>query len=389
MKGWFLLVSYSIVVATSQMLWLTFSPVTSQVATLMHTTSGNIVIYSLVFPLVYIILAIPMSWWLDRNFIPAVTAGALLTGIGGVLRLILPYSFLYQLGMQIFISIGQPLILGSLSIVAVYYFMEKDRPVAISIGSLSLFIGIIAATAGGFFIFQSMGYYSMLVFEAVPGVVGMVSLPLLLKRTDRVGTADAYHPKFSYSRLHLKLAAMLFVGMGIFDALDSWLEPMLVSYHLQADAGNLIALMTLMGIFGAAVLPKLVSERRKRRLAITVIIGFSFLSLGFLGFLDSLAAITVSLAFEGFFLLAGLPILIEWGEQATPPQFQGRVTSLLMLAGNLGGLIMIVLGEAFSPFGDGAMSLMMIAFVVVLIPILLITPTNVTYRAVEAAQAGD
>lgn len=388
-RNYVILASYAVIVATSQMLWLTFSPVTTQSAALMSTSVNNVTILSLLFPLTYIILAIPMSRWLDRNFKQAITVGALLTGIGGLARIALPYNFDFQLAIQTLISVGQPLILGSLSIVAVYYFGEKDRPTAISVGSLAMFIGIIAATAGGLFIFNTLGYTYMLLIEAVPGVVGMVSLPFLLRTGRVVSVPEVHHEKFRYTNLHYKLAAMLFVGMGIFDALDTWLEPMLKPYGLAGSAGNLIALMTLMGILGAAILPKPVAERRKRRLAVTVIIAASFLSLGILGFVNSLPAITATMAFEGFFLLAGLPIIIEWGEKATPVQYQGRVTSLLMLFGNLGGIVLIALGEFTFGLGDAVASLAMMAFVVVLIPVLLATPTNVSVTAQEAVTAGE
>ena len=389
LNKWFVLFAYSIVVATSQMLWLTFSPVTTQSAVIMGTSVNNVTILSLIFPLTYIILAIPMSRWLDKGFNGAITVGALLTGIGGALRLLMPYNFDFQLGIQTLISIGQPLILGSLSIVAVYYFDEKERPTAISVGSLAIFIGIIVATAGGLFIYDTLGYFTMLAIEAIPGIAGMIMLPLLLRSSVRVSKPVVEEKRFRYTNLHFKLAAMLFVGMGIFDALDTWLEPMLQSYGLAGSAGNILALMTLAGILGAAILPKPVSERRKRRLAVTVIIVASFFSLGVLGFVSNLAVITAGMAFEGFFLLAGLPILIEWGEKATPPQYQGQVTSLLMLAGNLGGIVIIALGEFTFGFGNAITALMMMTFVVILIPVLLITPTNVGTSTPDTLSAGE
>lgn len=383
------LFSYAVIVASSQMLWLTFSPVTTQSASLMGTSVNNVTILSLLFPLTYIILAIPMSRWLDRNFKQAIFFGTLFTGLGGLLRIVLPYSFMFQLGIQTLISIGQPLILGSLSIVAVYYFEEKDRPMAISVGSLAMFIGVIAATAGGLFIFNTIGYYYMLLIEAVPGIVALVTLPVFLKNAQVVSVPEVHHEKFSYSGLHFKLAAMLFVGMGIFDALDTWLEPMLSNYGLAGSAGDLIALMTFMGIVGAAVLPKPVVERHKRRLAVSVIIGASFLSLGVLGFVGNLSLITATIAIEGFFLLAGLPIILEWGEKATPVRYQGRVTSLLMLFGNLGGIVMIAMGEFTFGMGNPITALSLIAFVIVLIPVLLITPTNVSVRIPETVTTGE
>ncbi len=375
MNRWVVLTGYAVIVATSQMLWLTYASVDSLVAPLMHTSVGNVVILSLVFPLTYIILAVPMSRWLDRNFVPAITVGASLNAFGGVMRLVLPYNFSFQVISQIVTSLGQPLILGSLSIIAVYYFEERERPLAISIGSLSIFIGIIAATSAGPYIFMTAGYYPMLLVEAIPGIVGLIMiLSSLGKATMKVSLAKS-RSKYRYRSLHYKLAIMMFVGMGVFDALESLVQPMLTSYDLENYAPWILTLMTLAGIFGAAVLPQFSSKYNKRRMVISVIIATSFLSLISIGFFNNLSLVTVTFAVEGFFLLAGLPILVEWSERATPPEYQGQVTNLLMLTGNGGGLVMIALGFLIQPMGNRIISLSLLAFIILLIPVLIITPS--------------
>lgn len=382
MNKWIILAGYAVIVATSQMLWLTFASIDSLTATLMHTSTDNIAILSLIFPLTYIILAIPMSRWLDRSFAPALITGAFLSAAGGVMRLADPYSFLFQAVSQTVTSIGQPLILGSLSIVAVYYFDEKDRPLAISVGSLSIFIGIIAATAIGPLIFFNLGYIPMLIIESLPGVAGLILVSVSLRHTE-TGVREQFETsKFKYTHFHYKLAAMLFVGMGVFDALESWLQPMMAAFNGGNYAPDILTIMTVAGIFGAAIVPQLASRRGKRKLVVSVIIVASLISLLAAGFSRNIFLIGGLLAIEGFFLLAGLPIIIEWAESATPPQHQGRVTNLLMLTGNAGGLVMIAMGYVTQPMGSDITSLGLVAFILLLIPVLAITPATM-HKAVS------
>ncbi|MCL5681011.1 MAG: MFS transporter [Candidatus Thermoplasmatota archaeon] len=299
MNKWFLMLGYGTIVAASQMLWLTFAPITTIAATEMNTSISNIGILSLVFPLVYIILAIPLSRWLDRSFIPAIITGVLLTGVGGVLRLAAPFSFPLQLSCQIIISIGQPLLLGSLAIVPVYYFNESERPLAISLGSLSLFIGIIIATAGGALIYYRAGYTSMLLMEAIPGILGMILVGTALAGTKIPTFVRRKGPKFRFTPLHYKLAIMLFVGMGVYDALDTWLQPMISGYGISNQAGNILALMTFMGILGAGILPQIVSRKNMRKTAILAIAAVSIIALAVVSLEKNLFLITYTIKING------------------------------------------------------------------------------------------
>ena len=387
MNKWFLMSGYGTIVAASQMLWLTFAPITTIAATEMNTSISNIGILSLVFPLVYIILAIPLSRWLDRSFIPAIITGVLLTGVGGVLRLAAPFSFPLQLSCQIIISIGQPLLLGSLAIVPVYYFNESERPLAISLGSLSLFIGIIIATAGGALIYYRAGYTSMLLMEAIPGILGMILVGTALAGTKIPTFVRREGPKFRFTPLHYKLAIMLFVGMGVYDALDTWLQPMISGYGISNQAGNILALMTFMGILGAGILPQIVSRKNMRKTAILAIAAVSIIALAVVSLEKNLFLITGFFAIDGFFLLAGLPIIIEWAESSTPAANQGQVTGFIMLFGNLGGLVLIFIGDFLISLKNGNLifAAVMSLFLVALIPmVMMIPPTQISTRGIES-----
>jgi sugar phosphate permease len=58
------------------------------------------------------------------------------------------------------------------------------------------------------------------------------------------------------------------------------------------------------------------------------------------------AFVAVLLAVEGFVLLAGLPVALDWSELRVGPARAGTATGLLMLAGNLGGAVLVLVVQA-------------------------------------------
>ena len=63
-------------------------------------------------------------------------------------------------------------------------------------------------------------------------------------------------------RLMWKLAALLFIGVGVFNAIATWLDSILTKFGHGGLSGPLIALTTVAGIAGAAVLPGFVAAGR-------------------------------------------------------------------------------------------------------------------------------
>ena len=55
---------------------------------------------------------------------------------------------------------------------------------------------------------------------------------------------------------------------------------------------------------------------------------------------------------DGFFLLAALPVVLDWSELHAGPERAGAAVGFLLLAGNLGGvvLVLIVQGVIGNPY---------------------------------------
>lgn len=343
MSRWLVLAGYGLLAASTQLLWLTFAPVTTQTARLMHVSSGATGDLAVIFPFVYIVLGLPTGRWLDGSFRRALTTGAALTAAGALIRLAVPDSFAVQLAGQIVIAAGQPLVLNAITKIAAQHFPSGERATAISLGSVSLFLGILAAVLIGGPLLDAGGLRLLLAVEAVPAVIATVWMLLALR------TPPAYpdNPSTSVAlgwlrrdRFMWVLAGLLFVGMGIYNAVATWLETILNHFHEGSAAGNLVALMTFAGILGAAILPPVIAARNRRRAMLLVATGLSGLCFLVIAARHGLACVAVCLFVEGFVLMTSLPVTLDWSELHAGPERQGGAVGFLMLAGNLGGVVL-------------------------------------------------
>src|SRR5581483_10199631 len=101
-----------------------------------------------------------------------------------------------------------------------------------------------------------------------------------------------------------KLAGLLFIGVGIFNAIATWLDSILTKFGHGSLSGPLIALTTVAGIAGAAVLPGLVSARNERHRMLLVAVVTTAVVFTLLAVVHAPVAFWVLLAVEGFVLLA-------------------------------------------------------------------------------------
>src|SRR3954454_12456700 len=137
---WATVAAYAAVAGANQLLWLTYAPITTDVAEHFGVSEGAVGWLSQVFPLVYVILAIPAGLALDRAFKPALLAGAWLTAIGGAVRLTSD-TFAVALAGQILIAIAQPFLLNAVTKVATAALPAPQRPQGIALGSAGIFAG--------------------------------------------------------------------------------------------------------------------------------------------------------------------------------------------------------------------------------------------------------
>jgi predicted MFS family arabinose efflux permease len=346
---WAVLGAYALLAACTQLLWLTFAAVDTRSATVMKVDLGAVGDLAAIFPFIYVVLALPTGRWLDARFGQALSAGAVLTGAGAVIRVISPASFGWQIAGQLVIAAGQPLVLNSITKVAARYFAPGERATAISIGTAALFVGILAAVLMAGPLFDAGGLPLLLGAQAAAAVLATV-LVLFALRTPPAFQDD---PAVSVSlrwlagdRFMWLLAVLVFIGMGTYNAVATWLQPILAHFGEGGAAGNLIAVMTFAGIVGAAVLPTPVSARNRRREMLVAALVISAVAFVAIALNHNIVWLGAWLFAEGFLLLASLPVVLDWSDVHAGPERQGAAVGFLMMAGNLGGLLLVLVVQA-------------------------------------------
>jgi MFS family permease len=346
---WAILGAYSLLAACTQMLWLSFAAIDTDAARVLHVDVGTVGDLAIIFPFVYIVLALPTGRWLDVRFGQALSAGAILTGAGALVRLVAPTSFPWQAAGMLVIAAGQPLVLNSITKVAGRYFPKGERAAAISIGTAALFVGILAAVLIAGPLFAAGGLPLLLIAQAVPAVLAAV-LMIIAARTEPAYPDD---PSVSVSlrwlardRFMWILAALVFIGMGTYNALATWLQPILDHFGEGAAAGNLIAVLTFAGILGAGVIPPAVAARDLRRVALVTALVVSAVVFAAVSAFHNVIWLGAWFFVEGALLLACLPVVLDWSEVHAGPERQGAAVGFLMMAGNLGGVVLALVVQA-------------------------------------------
>jgi predicted MFS family arabinose efflux permease len=346
---WLILSGYALLAACTQLLWLAYAPITTQASHIMGVSQGAVGDLAGIFPFMYVAVALPAGRWLDSRFARALSIGAVLTAAGGALRLAGPTSYGWALAGQFVTALGQPFVLNSITKVAARHFPARERTAAISIGSVALFIGILAAVLTGTPLLHAGGLVRLLQVQAAVAVLAAVWV-LVAVRTPAAFPGD---PSVAVSlrwlrndRFMWRLAGLLFIGMGVFNAVATWLDSILTHFGHGGASGYLIAIMTVGGIAGGALLPGIVAPREQRRAMLRVALVVSAAAFAVIAGIHDPIVGGIVLFAAGFFLLAGLPVVLDWSELHAGPERAGGAAGFLLLAGNLGGVVLVLIVQA-------------------------------------------
>jgi sugar phosphate permease len=104
--------------------------------------------------------------------------------------------------------------------------------------------------------------------------------------------------------------------------------------------------MTVGGIAGGATLPGLVARRDQRRGMLEIAVAVTAAAFAVIAAVHSPAVGGAVLFVAGFFLLAGLPVVLDWSELHAGPERAGGAAGFLLLSGNLGGVVLVLIIQA-------------------------------------------
>jgi MFS family permease len=357
---WVVLAVYMYISALTQLYWLNFAAIDTFIEERFSITASSVMWFTLVFPLVQVLLSMPAGMVIDRKgFKYGVGIGALFTGLFAMLRLVNTDSFTVLLISQIGIAIGQPFVLNGVTKLVVAWFPQKEEATAVGLGSLALLVGMMVGLGATPALVDFLSFETMLLIYGVLGILGILLFFSLVKAhpatppreievqqeiTDWQGIKHILK-----MRDFVMLGFIALIGIGVFNGLATWLEKIL--YELQqirntTDAGIISAILILSGIVGCIIIP-LVSDkimRRKPFLLLASAIGAVCIIA--LMVTKSYAANIVNAIFLGFFLISALPIMLTMSAEITGARFAGISVGYLQLLGNAAAVAIVPIMES-------------------------------------------
>jgi cyanate permease len=350
---WLVLGVFMFLAAMTQLLWITFAPITGPAAALYHTTDLTIGLLSMNFMVIFVLIVIPSAWLIDtRGFFPAVGLGAVLTAGFALARGIFSNNLTMVFVAQMGIALGQPLVVGSITKLAARWFPANERAIASGFGTLAMYLGILAAMILTPILTIRYGIQRMLVIYGVAAAVSAFSFLAIARERPPSPPGPAEDEARSLMFEGLKammrnrdfiiLLLIFFVGLGMFNGVSTWIENIVRPRGFTiSQAGMLGGMMLIGGILGALTVPIISDRIRKRK---------PFMLLSLAGLIPGLAGMTFSKNYPvllisgfifGFFLLSSGPIGFQYGAEITRPAPEGTSNSLLLLMGQVSGILFI------------------------------------------------
>ncbi len=365
---WVVLVAYMIAVAVNQMLWITFAPITSTASGYYGVPDLSIGLLSMIFMIVYIFVSVPASWVIDTYGIRvAVGIGVALTGIFGLMRGLIAEDYTLILIAQIGIAVGQPFILNAVTTVAARWFPADERATASGLGSLAIYLGILAGMLLTPYLTLRSNIDGMLMIYGIVAVVvtGVFFVgakerpptPPCPPGRDERSLVFAGLKQMLRQRDFILLLAIFFVGLGVFNAASTWIEDILRPRGFSiTQAGMTGGLMIIGGIVGAVIVPLLSDHYRKRKPFIVIAVVGATLGLVGLTYAGDYTLLLFSAFILGFFLLSAGPLGFQYGAEITYPAPEGTSNGLLLLMGQISGIVFILGMDAFKSPQTGSMT---------------------------------
>jgi MFS family permease len=355
---WVVLAIYMYVAALTQLYWLNFAAIDTYIEELLGIPASSVMWFTLVFPLIQVLLTMPAGVIIDkRGFKYGIGIGVLFTGVFAMLRLLNPSSYAVLLISQIGISIGQPFVLNAVTKLAVTWFPQKEEATAVGLGSLALFIGMMAGLGATPVLVQTLGFESMLLIYGVLGIIGALLFFVLVKpkpstppreieALEEISNWEGIK-RILKIRDFVILGFIALIGIGVFNGLATWIEKILNELHQlpMTDAGSISAILIFSGMLGCIIIPIISDKiaRRKPFLMLASLIGA--MSVTVLIFANGYSMNLVNGIVLGFFLISALPIMLTLSTEITGARFAGISVGYLQLLGNAAAVIIVPVME--------------------------------------------
>lgn len=368
---WVVLGAFMSINLTIQVLWISYAPITGPAAAYYGVTDLAIGALAMSFMIAFIPLSLPVSWAIDTwGFRPAVSIGAVLMGVFGVVRGLAGSSYPLVLVGTIGVAAAQPFLLNAWTKMPALWFPAGERATAVGLITLANLAGTAAGMVLTPLLLESMTIPAIqTIYAGAAAVTTVVFLVLARERpTTPVGppgeetralVLDGLRSALR-SRSFLIYLGISFVGIGVFNGVSTWVEGIVRPRGFTpTDAGLAGALLLVGGVAGAVLIPALSDRSGYRRRYI--VLGLLLTLPGLLGltYATSRWLLFVSAAVMGFFLVSTAPVGMQYAAEITRPTPEGTSNGLIQLVGQA-SVVFVYVMEAMKD-GRGAFTAALLA----------------------------
>jgi predicted MFS family arabinose efflux permease len=353
---WVVLTVFLLVAGLSQAVWLNFAPLLTLVQQRYAVSEDAAGLLILVFPALYVLLSLPSGLLIDRRgYRASLRLAAAGMAVFSLMR-VLDHGFVWLLAAQTGLAVFQPFAVNAISKLVQDWFPADQRALATGLGTMGLFLGMAVGIAATPAMVDAWGYQSTM--AAWAGIAVALCIACFALVRERPGGAaptptaqSSLRPLFAERPL-LLLFAVAGLGLGYFNGLTTWLEPILAQRGLNAvQAGAAGGLLIVGGIVGSVAIPALSDLLRRRKPLVLASVLAAGLTLWPAVHSNVYSTVLIASALQGFCFLPAFALLLEMCSELAGEARAGAATSVLMLAGNAGGVLVIV---AMALLKDGA-----------------------------------
>ncbi len=347
---WVVLATFTAVAGVSQMLWLNFAPLITQLEARYGVGELEVSALLLVFPLLYVVLSIHAGTMTDRKgYKYTIALGSIIAAVFACLR-IFNGSFYILLAAQVGIAIGQPYVINGISKLVVNWFGKDEAAMATGLGTVGMFIGMALGLGLTPPLVSALGFdWTMVVFAAI-AVASAVAFIAFAKENDQLPLErDETENALTEIKVLLNdrnlivLFILSFMALGFFNGLTTWLEPIVQPNGIDAEQAGIIGALLILGvILGSVIIPTISDKVGKRKPFLLLCCAAATVVVYPLCTLTGLSTLYVLGGVMGFIFLPGYALLLSITEEQSGPKRAGAATGMLMLTGNAGAVVVII-----------------------------------------------
>lgn len=388
---WVILLAIVPIIVSTEVMWLSLAPISSLAEKFYGVDSLYIALFSMSYMIMFILFSLPVSFIIDKfGFRVSLIIGALITAVFGLSRAVFYQNFEIVLISQFALAIGQPFLLNISTKVPANWFPQNERATAAGILTMAQYLGFAIPMLLAPILAEKVGIGGTFLYFGIFAAVAALMAILLTKEHPAVRPLGPTVEKETLTLASLKKLAknpqyilvliICFISIGAFNTILSLVETIFMPRGMTSmEAGLAGAIFVVAGIFGAIILP-IISDWMRVRVPFFIGAISSLVPLYLcLTFLNGFIPIMIFSGITGFIIMGVAPILFQYGSEAAYPISEGTSLGIILLMGQLSGVLFVLIFETFTGMTDS------VTYPMLMLVLLTLLEVPLTLRMKESA----